>query len=102
MLPPFLYDWEDADLEPGQSMPNLEDLMRDSKIMEDQQFPGPTAEKSQLQYDEAQQWIASMFEDLKDHMTLDLTNQEKEDRRPTTGDRRPQGRTNQDTPLVKL
>ena len=100
VLPPFLLDWEDADLEPGQSMPNLEDLMRSADHMADQQSPGPTAAQSQPQYDEAQQWIASMFEEIEDHVTIEeLANQDRENRRPVTVDRRPatgdpRGRTN--------
>ena len=80
VLPPFLLDWKDADLGPGQSMPNLKDLMRDPDTMKSQQIPGPIAEESQPQYDKAQQWIASMFEDLEDHVTEEeLANQDQED-----------------------
>ena len=71
VLPPFLLDWEDADLGPDQSMSNLEDLMQGAENMEDQQSLGPTVVQSQPQYDEAQQWIASMFDDLGDHVTIE-------------------------------
>ena len=38
ILPPFLFDWDDADLESDQLMPSLGDLMQDTDLRENQQI----------------------------------------------------------------
>ena len=56
VLPPFLLDWDETELELNQSIPDLGDLMRDPGIVED---PGSSAEFVQPQHDDTQQEVAS-------------------------------------------